>query len=206
MSLYCDLPSRYIATSYVVILRLTSRYIATSKSLCCDFQLVILRLLSRHIATSNSLYCDFQLVILRLPCRYIATSNEVAVVPRPLKNYYHATLDSYMARDISRAIAQRLWQLYLAELWGCERFVEELSTFMQDADRQASTANQAYSEYALERLQISIVSVLYLMCWIICEVSLPVVTSKLKLLITFVVSYLHFSGVWETLLSSGNCT
>ena len=33
---------------------------------------------------------------------------------------------------------------------------------MQDADRQASTANQAYSEYALERLQISIVSVLYL--------------------------------------------
>ena len=29
-SLYCDLPSRYIATSYVVILRLT-------KSLYCDF-------------------------------------------------------------------------------------------------------------------------------------------------------------------------
>ena len=44
-------------------------------------------------------------------------------------------------------------------LWGWERFFEELSTFMQDADRQASTANQAYSEYALERLQISIVSV-----------------------------------------------
>ena len=42
---------------------------------------------------------------------------------------------------------------------GWERFFEELLTFVQDADRQASTANQAYSEYALERLQISIVSV-----------------------------------------------
>ena len=82
-SLYCDLPSRYIATSYVVILRLRislycdlpSRYIATShvvilrltKSLYCDF-------VCRYIATSyvvilrltKSLYCD-------LPSRYIAT-------------------------------------------------------------------------------------------------------------------------------------
>jgi len=37
-------------------------------------------------------------------------------------------------------------------LWGWGRFFEELLTFMEDADRQASTANQAYSEYVLERL------------------------------------------------------
>ena len=35
-------------------------------------------------------------------------------------------------------------------LWGWERFFEELTTFMEDSDRQASTA---------ERLQIAIVSV-----------------------------------------------
>ena len=57
---------------------------------------------------------------------------------------------------------------------------------MPDADRQVSTANQAYS---LECLQISIVSVSNVLN------HLPLMTSKLKLLITFVVSYLHFSSV-----------
>ena len=43
-------------------------------------------------------------------------------------------------------------------LSGWQRFFSELSTFLSTADRQIATANQAYSEYVLERLQISLVS------------------------------------------------
>ena len=44
-------------------------------------------------------------------------------------------------------------------LWGWERFFEELSSFLQAAERQESTANVAFSEYVVERLQISIMNV-----------------------------------------------
>ena len=44
-------------------------------------------------------------------------------------------------------------------LSGWHRFFSELSIFLNTADRQLSTANQAYSEYVLDRLQISLVSI-----------------------------------------------
>ena len=44
-------------------------------------------------------------------------------------------------------------------LWGWSRFFEELSSFLQATDRQAGIANQAFSEYVLERLEISVMSV-----------------------------------------------
>ena len=39
---------------------------------------------------------------------------------------------------------------------GWERFFTELSVFLDTAERQISTANQAYSEYVLERLELSL--------------------------------------------------
>ena len=39
---------------------------------------------------------------------------------------------------------------------GWERFFTELSVFLNTAERQISTANQAYSEYVLERLELSL--------------------------------------------------
>ena len=39
---------------------------------------------------------------------------------------------------------------------GWERFFNELSVFLDTAERQISTANQAYSEYVLERLELSL--------------------------------------------------
>ena len=59
MSLYCDLPCRYIATYQVVILRLT-------KSLYCDLP-------SRYIATSKSSYRD-------LPCYLLFLQAKLPVV------------------------------------------------------------------------------------------------------------------------------
>lgn len=41
---------------------------------------------------------------------------------------------------------------------GWQRFFVELSVFLSTADRQISTANQAYAEYVLERLQRALVS------------------------------------------------
>ena len=41
---------------------------------------------------------------------------------------------------------------------GWQRFFVELSVFLSTADRQISTANQAYSEYVLERLQMALAS------------------------------------------------
>ena len=39
---------------------------------------------------------------------------------------------------------------------GWERFFTELSVFLDTAERQISTANQAYTEYVLERLELSL--------------------------------------------------
>ena len=44
-------------------------------------------------------------------------------------------------------------------LLGWERFFEELAAFIRTCDRQSGTANQSFSEYALERIQTSILSV-----------------------------------------------
>ena len=43
-------------------------------------------------------------------------------------------------------------------LLGWERFFEELAAFIRTCDRQSGTANQSFSEYALERIQTSILS------------------------------------------------
>ena len=43
--------------------------------------------------------------------------------------------------------------------WGWERFFEELEAFLRDIHRQLGVANKSYSEYAVERLEISIQSV-----------------------------------------------
>ena len=43
-------------------------------------------------------------------------------------------------------------------LSGWERFFSELSVFLNTANRQLTTANQAYSEYVIERLQRALVS------------------------------------------------
>ena len=48
-------------------------------------------------------------------------------------------------------------------LWGWERFFTELSTFLHTAERQRETANEAYSEYVLQRLQTSLLSLSALM-------------------------------------------
>ena len=48
-------------------------------------------------------------------------------------------------------------------LWGWERFFTELSSFLRTAERQMENANQAFSEYVLERLQISMLSLSALM-------------------------------------------
>ena len=44
-------------------------------------------------------------------------------------------------------------------LLGWERFFEELAAFIRTCDQQSGTANQYFSEYALERIQTSILSV-----------------------------------------------
>ena len=44
-------------------------------------------------------------------------------------------------------------------LWGWEKFFEELSAFLQAVERQEGSANMAFSEYIVERLQISIMNV-----------------------------------------------
>ena len=44
-------------------------------------------------------------------------------------------------------------------LWGWERFFTELSSFLRTIDRQYMLANEQFSEYAIERLETSIVSV-----------------------------------------------
>lgn len=44
-------------------------------------------------------------------------------------------------------------------LLGWERFFEELTTFIRVCNRQSGTANQSFAEYALERIQTSILSV-----------------------------------------------
>lgn len=43
-------------------------------------------------------------------------------------------------------------------LWGWERFFTELSIFLNTAERQRETANEAYSQYVLECLQTSLMS------------------------------------------------
>ena len=48
-------------------------------------------------------------------------------------------------------------------LWGWERFFTERSTFLHTAERQRETANEAYSEYVLQRLQTSLLSLFALM-------------------------------------------
>ena len=45
------------------------------------------------------------------------------------------------------------------ELWGWERFFEELESFLRDINRQAGIANESYCEYAVERLETCIHSV-----------------------------------------------
>ena len=64
---------------------------------------------------------------------------------------------------------------------------------MEDADRQASTSNQAYSEYVLERLQIAIVSVSVVLNHL--QTTPPSDYQQLKLVIILFLSYLHFSSV-----------
>lgn len=48
-------------------------------------------------------------------------------------------------------------------LWGWERFFMELSSFLCEAERQRGNANQCYSEYVLEHLQTSLLSLSALM-------------------------------------------
>ena len=48
-------------------------------------------------------------------------------------------------------------------LWGWERFFTELSSFLRTAERQMENVNQAFSEYVLERLQISVLNLSVLM-------------------------------------------
>ena len=43
-------------------------------------------------------------------------------------------------------------------LWGWERFFTELSTFLNTAESQRETANEAYSQYVLEWLQVALLS------------------------------------------------
>ena len=44
-------------------------------------------------------------------------------------------------------------------LWGWERFFEELSSFLDDINRQAGHSNESYCEYVLERLEVCVESV-----------------------------------------------
>ena len=44
---------------------------------------------------------------------------------------------------------------YVLSDW--QRFFSELSVFLDTADRQLTTANQAYSEYVIEQLQRALV-------------------------------------------------
>ena len=44
-------------------------------------------------------------------------------------------------------------------LWGREAFFSELTTFLRQLEREEGIANQQFSEYALERLQLTIVAV-----------------------------------------------
>ena len=39
-------------------------------------------------------------------------------------------------------------------LWGWERFFVELSSFLRNIERQYMLANEQFSEYAIERLEI----------------------------------------------------
>ena len=43
-------------------------------------------------------------------------------------------------------------------VWGWERFFTELSVFLNTAERQRVTANEAYSQYVLERLETTLLS------------------------------------------------
>ena len=44
-------------------------------------------------------------------------------------------------------------------LWGWEKFFEEVSSFLQSISRQYGTANEAFSEYALERIRTCVLNV-----------------------------------------------
>ena len=49
-------------------------------------------------------------------------------------------------------------------MWGWELFFEELSSFLRSLNRQHGTANESFSHYALERIEIacgSLESVVY---------------------------------------------
>ena len=48
-------------------------------------------------------------------------------------------------------------------VWGWERFFTELSVFLNTAERQRVTANEAYSQYVLERLETTLLSLSALM-------------------------------------------
>ena len=60
-------------------------------------------------------------------------------------------------------------------MWGWELFFEELSSFLRSLNRQHGTANESFSHYALERIEIacgSLESVLYQLRTTVSEGSL----------------------------------
>ena len=60
-------------------------------------------------------------------------------------------------------------------MWGWELFFEELSSFLRSLNRQHGTANESFSHYALERIEIacgSLESVLYQLRTTVAESSL----------------------------------
>ena len=61
-----------------------------------------------------------------------------------------------------------------ASLLGWERFFNELETFVRACEIQSGSANRAFTEYALERLQTGIRSVSSFL-----ETPLPLITQKL---------------------------
>ena len=47
----------------------------------------------------------------------------------------------------------------MATVWGWETFFEEVTVFLQQLERQEGRGSQQFSEYALERLQVTIVNI-----------------------------------------------
>ena len=81
------------------------------------------------------------------------------IAPNPKMRLVHQTVSCNITPKLGVTLSDN--DEYL--LWGWERFFTELSTFLHTAERQRETANEAYSEYVLQRLQTSLLSLSALM-------------------------------------------
>ena len=135
------------------------------KSQYYDLQAAILRLpRSRNIATYDFREADLResailikAVILRLPrCRNIAACQSTS---RKAPTSESASTRIFLLIYLLGSDCNRMASSEDYLLWGWSRFFEELSSFLQVTDRQTGIANQAFSEYVLERLETSVMSV-----------------------------------------------